>query len=203
MNYGMVDVFNQGQHFTGGQMFQQMDDFARARMHWNGKESYDALCQEFCKAYYKEAEPFVTEYLRLVEKSYWLWAERGWTVRINNRASIRKHYYTLEEMYTHKAVLDRALAAAKSQAVYDRVNELTLFYKFVLVLCFPLEIPREEALALIEDLKRLAVQYEMPYFLRKVNTVEECLEDAKNIVLGVYPENERKFKLKGPEDGPF
>ena len=43
----------------------------------------------------------------------------------------------------------------------------------------------------------------MPYFLRLVNTTEEVLEDARNIVLGVYPESERKFKLKKPEDGPL
>ena len=203
MEYGMVDVFNQGQHFTGGQMFQQMDDFARARMHWNGKESYDELCDEFRKAYYKEAEPFVTEYLRFVESQYPLWESRGWSVRINNRASIRKHYFTPEEMYQHKAILDKALAAAKSKKIYDRVNELTIFYKFVLVLCFPLEIPKQEALSLIENLYALTEKAEMPYFLRLVNTTEEVLEDARNIILGVYPEEERKFKLKKPEDGPF
>jgi len=203
MKYGMVDVFNQGQHFTGGQMFQQMDDFARARMHWNGKESYDELCDEFRKAYYKEAEPFVTEYLHFVESQYPLWESRGWSVRINNRGAIRKHYFTLEEMYQHKALLDKALSAAKSKAIYDRVNELTIFYKFVLVLCFPLELPVQEALSLIENLYALTEQAEMPYFLRLVNTVEEVLEDARSIVLGVYPEEARKFKLKKPEDGPF
>jgi len=208
--FGMVDVFNQGQHFTGGQMFQPMDDFARARMHWNGKESYEELTDEFRKAYYKDAEPYVTEYLHLIEASYPLWASRGWSVRINNRASIRRHYYTVEEMYAHKVILDKALAVAKAisdpktaEKVYDRVNELTIFYKFVLVLCFPLEVPKEEALALIEDLRILTQKAEMPYFLRKADTAETCLDDAKNIVLGVYPENERKFKLKKPEDGPF
>ena len=203
MKYGMVDVFNQGQHFTGGQMFQEMDDFARARMHWNGKEQYEDLCDEFRKAYYREAEPFVTKYLRFVESQYPLWESRGWSVRINNRAAIRKHYYTLEEVYQHKAILDQALAAAKSKKIYDRVNALTVFYKFVLVLCFPLEIPKQEALSLIENLYALTEKENMPYFLRLVNSVEEVLEDARGIVLGEYPESERKFKLKKPEDGPF
>jgi len=203
MEYGMVDVFNQGQHFTGGQMFQQMDDFARARMHWNGKESYDELCDEFRKAYYKEAEPFVTEYLHFVESQYPLWESRGWSVRIGNRAAIRKHYFTLEEMYRHKALLDKALVAAGSKKIYDRVNELTIFYKFVLVLCFPNEIGKQEALSLIENLYALTEKAEMPYFLRLVNSVEEVLEDARNIVLGVYPQEERKFKLKQPGDLPL
>lgn len=203
MKYGMVDVFNQGQHFTGGQMFQQMDDFARARMHWNGKEDYASLCEEFCNAYYKEAAPFVTAYLRYVESCYPVWESRGWSARINNRAAIRKHYYRLEEVYTHKKLLDKALAVCKSSKIYDRVNELTLFYKFLLVLCFPLEIPKEEALGLIDELKLLSVKYEMPFFLRKIDTVDACLEDAKALVMGIYPEQERRFKLKRPEDGPF
>ena len=35
-----------------------------------------------------------------------------------------------------------------------------------------------------------------------VNTTGEVLEDARCIILGIYPEEERKFKLKKPEDGP-
>ena len=71
------------------------------------------------------------------------------------------------------------------------------------MLCFPLEIPKQEALSLIENLYALTEKAEMPYFLRLVNTTEEVLEDARSIVLGIYSEEERKFKLKRPEDGPF
>ena len=206
----MVDVLNQAEPFAGGQPFLEMDDFVRSRMHWNGKESYDQLADAFRKAYYDAAEPEVTAYLRLLEESYALWAERGWTTRINSRAAIRKYLFTVEEMYRHKQVLDRALAAAKaiadpqrSQKIYDRVNALTLFYKFVLVICFPREIPKEEALMLIEDLQALAEKNEMRYFLRLTGTVADWLEDAKNIVLGVYPEDRRKCPLKQPNEGPF
>jgi len=207
---GMMEVLNQAEPFSGGQPFLKMDDFARSRMHWNGNLHYDALTDEFRKVYYGEAEPEVTEYLRLVEASYPTWAERGWTTRINNRAAIRKYLFTVEEMCRHKEVLDRALAAAKNisdperaQKIYDRVNELTLFYKFVLVLCFPTEIPKGEALALITDLRVLAKQNELHCFLRHTETVQDWLDDAENIVNGVYPEHERKKKLKQPGEGPF
>lgn len=207
---GMMEVLNQAEPFSGGQPFLKMDDFARSRMHWNGDLRYADLADEFRKVYYGEAEPEVTEYLRLVEASYPAWAERGWTTRINSRASIRKYFFTIEEMYRHKEVLNRALTAAKkisdperAQKIYDRVNELTLFYKFVLVLCFPAEIPKEEALALIADLRIVAKQNEMHYFLRKTETVQDWLDDAENIVRGIYPESERKMKLKQPGDGPF
>ena len=210
LKLGMVDVFNQAEPFDGSQPFLEMDDYARAQMHWNGKLRYDALAQEFRKAYYKDAEPEVTEYLHLCEASYPRWVERGWTTRINSRVAIRKYLHTVEDMYRHKEVLDRALAKAKAirdpalaKKVYDRVEKLTLFYKFVLVLCFPLEIPSEEALALIEDLYAITQKNGIPFFLRKTGTVDSWLSDARNIVLGVYPEEERKEKLKGPQDGPF
>lgn len=207
---GMVDVLNQAEPFAGGQPFLKMDDFARSRMHWNGRLHYDDLAEEFRRAYYDAAEPEVTEYLHLIEASYALWAERGWTTRINSRAAIRKYFYKLDEIYRHKEVLDRALKKARTIAdpqrakiVYDRVNELTLFYKFLLVICFPTEIPREEALALIEELLVISKQNEMYKFQRKTETVEQWLADAKNIVLGVYPESQRKCPLKQPNEGPF
>lgn len=210
LKLGMVDVFNQAEPFDGSQPFLEMDDYARAKMHWNGALRYDELTEEFRKAYYRDAEPEVTEYLHLCEASYPRWVERGWTTRINSRVAIRKYLHTVEELYRHKEVLDRALAKAKAiqdpalaKKVYDRVEKLTLFYKFVLVLCFPLEIPKEEALALIQDLYAITEKNGITMFLRKTGTVDSWLSDAKNIVLGVYPEEERKEKLKGPADGPF
>ena len=200
---GILDVFNQAQPFTGGQPFLKMDDFARARMHWYGEERYEELTDEFRKAYYREAEPEVTQYLHFLENAYQGWVDRGWTTRINSRACIRKYLHTVEDLYRHKELLDRALAATKTQLVYDRVNELTLFYKFTLVICFPLEIPREEALAIIADLRELAAKNEMDMFLRRTGSVEQWLQDAENIVLGKVKEEDRECKLKGPQDGPF
>ena len=206
LEYGMMDVFNQAQHFNGGPLFQQMDDFARARMHWNGKENYAELTEEFRKAYYKEAEPFVTEYLHLLENSYDLWASRGWTGKCHNRGLLYKHYYRLEEILEHKAILDKALAAAETQAVYDRVNALTVFYKMVLICNFTLELPKEEILELIRFM-RSARRYDMGLFcrwskngVRRYLQYTEYLDEAEKVALGKLKENERTLVYMG-EDG--
>jgi len=202
MELGFIEVFNQAQHFCAGSAFIQMDDFARARMHWNGKESYDELCDEFRKAFYKDAEPFVTEYLHAIESYYPTLVKRGWTVRYNNGAAMRKYYYTIDEMRQFAKILDKALDAARniadkeiSKKVYDRVNVLTLFYKFVLVICFPLEIPKDEALALIADLRKITKDYGFTAFYKWAPT-DDYLDDAENIVSGKISETQRKFPLK-------
>lgn len=202
MEYGMMDVFNQGQHFDGGPLFQQMDDFARARMHWNGKETYEELADEFRKAYYKEAEPFVTEYLRLIERSYALWASRGFDGRCHHRTLLRKHYYRLEEVLEHKAILDKALAAAKTQTVYDRVNALTVFYKCLLVLHFTKELPQKQVLDMIRFLRN-ARRYDMGMFCRykyRRWSITEYLDEAEKLALGRITEKERTCPFFG-EDG--
>ena len=208
VKYNMIDVFNQGQHFNGGPLFQQMDDFARAKMHWNGKEEYEELADEFRKAYYKEAEPFVTEYLRLIERSYDLWKSRGWTGTCHNRAMLYKKYYRLEEILEHKAILDKALAAAKTQAVYERVNALTVFYKMVLICNFTLELPQAQILEMIRFMRN-ARRYDMGLFcrwsrkdpyVRRMLQITEYLDEAEKVALGRLREEERTLVYMG-DDG--
>lgn len=201
-DFGFIEVFNQAQHFCAGSAFIQMDDFARARMHWNSKERYDELCDEFRKAFYKDAEPYVTEYLHALENYYPTLVERGWNVRYNNGAAMRKYYYTVDEMRHFEKILSSALCAAKniedkevSKRVYDRVNVLTLFYKFILVICFPLEIPKEEAISLIKDLRYITKEYGFNAFYKWAAT-DDYLDDVENIVLGKISLEDRKFPLK-------
>ena len=205
LQYGMMDVFNQAQHFNGGPIFQQMDDFARARMHWNGKEEYAELTDEFRKAYYKEAEPYVTEYLQLLEDSYGLWLSRGWTGLCHNRALLHKNYFRLEEMLQHKAILDKALSSAKTQKVYDRVNALTVFYKMVLICDFTLDLPREEMLELIRFMRN-ARRYDLGLFcrwskngVRRYMQITEYLDEAEQVALGNRKEEERTLIYMGAD----
>lgn len=187
---GVKDVFNQGQPFTAGGQFAYMDNFARARMHWNAKERYDDLIAEFNRAYYKDACPYVEEYLHAIEKFYDVMVERGWNVAFDNHASLRKEYYTLEDLYRFKAILDKALEKARGmeseelrEKVVKRVETLTLFYKFVLLLCFTFEIGKDEAYALIEDLRSLCEKVGFVNFWRRTPT-EVYLSEAEKLLRG-------------------
>lgn len=199
---GFMDIFNQAQPFTSGSPFMEMDNFARARIHWNAKENYKELCNEFMKAYYKDAHKEVAEYLHAFEKYYDVMEKRGWTGAIGSGAAVRKDLHTVKDMYDFKAILDKALVKAKNikdvetrKKVIKRVEALTLFYKFVLVLCFPLEIEKSEAVEIVKDLGRICAESGLTLFYRRI-TSNEYLSDATAILEGKVTEATRRFPLR-------
>ena len=108
-------------------------------------------------------------------------------------------------MLAHKAVLDKALAAAKTQQVYDRVNALTVFYKMVLICNFTLELPQAEMLALIRFM-RDARRYDMGLFcrwskngVRRYMQITEYLDEAEQVALGKRKEEERTLIYMGED----
>ncbi len=191
MQINAMEVFNQAQPFTAGSPFIVMDDFARARIHWNGKERYDDLIHEFNENYYKDACPEVEEYLHAHEKYYDIMVERGWGVEATCKgAALYKEYFTIDEMCSFKEILDRALAKANAiedeqtrEKVVKRVETLTLFYKFVLLLCFTKEIGREEGLALVNHLRALCKKVGLVTFYRREKT-EVYLAEAEKLIKG-------------------
>lgn len=54
---GVMEVLNQSTSLCVGPPFVEMDDFARARLHWNLKEDYYELIWEFMQAVYEDAAP--------------------------------------------------------------------------------------------------------------------------------------------------
>ena len=82
-----------------------------------------------------------------------------------------------------KQILTDALCAAKDKKVYDRVNALTLFYKFTLLLCFWQENTLKENLALIKETKEAAKAAGLKTFFRREKT-KYYLKDLKKLVKG-------------------
>ena len=189
---GMVEVFNQNTSLSIGPPFVEMDDFARARLQWNIKENYDELKQEFMQAFYKDSAPFVLEYHKAVVDYYKVMEARGWTVDCHHGALHRPYLHTMEDMYAFKAILDKALAAAPNQTVYDRVNYLTLFYKFTLLTCFATKLQKEEALALVDDARAIAKKRGLDRFMHKHST-DDMLDDCRDVILGIKTDAERRF----------
>lgn len=182
-DYGVMDIFNQAQPFTAGSPFMFMDNFARSRLHLNAKDDYGELCAEFITAYYKTAAPHIKAYLKWFEDYYKVMEKRGYNGGISNRAAIKKRYYTKAELLEAKRILTDALCAAKDKKVYDRVNALTLFYKFTLLLCFWQENTLKENLALIKETKEAAKAAGLKTFFRREKT-KYYLKDLKKLVKG-------------------
>ncbi len=196
---GMMEVLNQNTSLSLGPPFARMDDFARARMHWNMKEDYRELIWEFMQAYYKDAAPYVSEYLTAVEQYYHTMVERGWTVLCHDGALHRPYLHTVEDMYAFKAILDKAIAAAPSEKVRDRVEYLTLFYKQTLLMCFARQIPQEEALKMVESARQIAKKSGLDRFMVR-ESMDEMLDDCRDVILGRITDADRKFPLRSPKN---
>jgi len=199
---GVMDIFNQAQRFCPGSPFIDMDNFARARLHWNADEDYDQLTDEFRKAYYKDAEPWVTAYLNAILDFYPVMVSRGWDAYTHRYAGHHSEYYTPEDLDSFKKILDKALDAAKQIAdpairekVYNRVEVLTLWYKCVKLMVYSPELPREEALALLADVRQIVEKNHVEYY-QMWNKTETYLQDAEDLILGKVTQETRKYPLK-------
>lgn len=198
---GVMDVFNQAQRFCPGSPFIDMDNFARARIHWNRQEDFDELCDEFRRAYYKDAEPEVTEYLEAI-KEFWTALEtRGYTGDPHWVITRRPNYNTPEELDRFEEILSRALAkaaAAKDPEIREklrrRVEVLTLYYKVTRLSCFPFLKSEEEMLAVVADVRRIASQQNIRYF-HMWRPLEDYLKDCEKVIRKELPEENRDFPL--------
>jgi len=189
---GMMEVLNQNTSLSPGPPFAEMDDFARARLHWNLKEDYHELASEFRKVYYKSAAPYIDEYLQAIEDYYPVMIQRGWTVNSHHAPLIRPYLHTVEDMYRFKAILDKALAAADNETVYKRVNYLTLFYKSTLLMSFASQLDRDEALAMVESVREITRTHPAPKMSTHF-TWEEAMDDCEAVILGQRTDAERKI----------
>lgn len=201
LELGVLDVFYQAQAFCEGSPFIEMDDFALSRLSWNSDEDYDELTAEFRKAYYDDAEPFVTEYLRDIRQFHLTMKERGWTGMCHAHAAHRSDYYAPADPYRFKAVLDKAEAAARaledparSAVILRRVESLTLYYKGLLLDVFPHTLGRDEALELVSDVRRICRECGLSCWAHWKAT-EDYLRDIEDLILGNVTPETRKYPL--------
>lgn len=197
---GVMDVFNQAQRFCPGSPFIDMDNFARAKMHWNRYESYDELCDEFRKAYYKQCEPAVTEYWEAVRAFWKVMEERGYSGDPHWTISRRPGFNRVEELEHFKEILERALALAlteQDEAIREklrkRVEVLQLYWRFTLLYCFPFEKSEAEMLALLEDTRRITDENEVKYF-HFWNFTTDFYADCEKVIRKEIAPEERNYK---------
>jgi len=201
LDLGVMDVFYQAQAFCEGSPFIEMDDFALSRLSWDSTEDYDALTAEFRKAYYDEAEPFVTEYLQDIRQFHLTMKERGWTGMCHAHAAHRGDLYTEADPDRFRAILDKAEAAARAIAdpvraavVLRRVEVLTLFWKGLVIDVFPHTRSRDDALELVSDVRRICRENGVSCWAHWKAT-EDYLRDIEDLILGNVTPETRKYIL--------
>lgn len=193
-DYGVIDVFNRAQSYARSP-FIYMDNYARSRLHLNAKDDYSKLCLNFINAYYKTAAVHIKSYLDWFEKYYKIMEARGYNGETSDCAAIKKRYYTKKELLEAKQILDDALCSVKDKNVYDRVNELTLFYKFTLLLCFWQENTLAENLMLLKETKKAVKTSRFKWFLGCEKT-KYYLKDIKKLIKGKITYKDSKYLNK-------
>lgn len=195
---GVMDVFNQAASATTGTPFGEMDNFARARLHWDADDSYEELCEEFRKAYYQEAEPAVTAYYKALPAFWHSLEEKGYKGHIYSAISRRKEYHSLEQLKQFQEILDGALAAVNTvtnpqrrETLRRRVEVLTLFYKMALLYCFPFSAPKEQMLDLTLDVLRITEENRITCYRHRKLTID-LLSECRKVICGDLPEEQRK-----------
>lgn len=200
---GVMEVLDQAQRFCPGSPFIDMDNFALSRLHWNIRENYDDLCAEFRKAYYKEAEPMVTQYLQQIHE---LWdalrRERGHNGYLYWAPSRRAGANRIEELDRFEETLERGMAAAEKisdpkirEKVYNRVEVLTLYPKIARLYNFPFSQPEEQMLALLEDVRRITREQGVGYF-SFWKPMDALLADCEAVIRRKIPVEQREFVPK-------
>ena len=126
---------------------------------------------------------------------------RGYTGDPHWVITRRPNYNTLEELDRFEEILSRALAkaaAAKDPEIREklrrRVEVLTLYYKVTRLSCFPFLKSKEEMLAVVADVRRIATQQNIRYF-HMWRPLEDYLEDCEKVIRKELPEENRVFPL--------
>jgi hypothetical protein len=104
-------LFEQG-HPAAGAEFNELRCYLICKLMWNPKADVDRLMNDFLAGYYGEAGPIIRQYIDLETKNV-MTAGRALTL-YEPPASYAKGYLSPASIREYSAILDRALAAVKS-----------------------------------------------------------------------------------------
>ena len=202
LEYGFIDVFHQAQRFCKNSPFIYVDNFARARMHWDMNEKYDDLWEEGMNAYFKQTKPYVDEYINMLNAYHKVMVSRGHNGKCHDAVTRKYWYHTVDELKAFAVPLNKAMEVAKAEKdinvsvkLQNRIRVLTLFYKLTLIVNFTLDLPKEEMTAMINDVREIAEFSGFNDFQTRMY-VEDALVEAEKVLSGELNDNDRVFKKK-------
>lgn len=119
---------------------------------------------------------------------------RGWTVNCHSGALRRPYLHTVEDMYAFKEILDRALEKTATPRICRRIEYLTLFWKVTLLAGFCQDLPQAEALALLQNVRKIAGKNELTLMGNK-RPMQEVLDEWEAFIKGEITDAERKYPI--------
>ena len=142
--HGVVDVLDQGARDTAATPFEPLRNFLHAELLWDADLDVNELTDEFMQHYFKEAAPYMQEYLDLVNANYKLMEEtRGYLAYAGSDESsrmARAEFYPKRYLSRIMEIFDKAYAAIgqiededERNIVRERVETESLSPRFMLL----------------------------------------------------------------------
>jgi hypothetical protein len=125
--YGVKGIFWEGNYNGGVGEFGALRSYLLAKITWNPDTDGKAVMKDFCEGYYGKAAPYILDYIQMLED------------RVQNDTTnhmqlwVKPNGYFLSDDIIARAdqLFAKAMAAAESPEVLDRVNREYLAIKWV------------------------------------------------------------------------
>lgn len=132
----VIDVLCQGIYQTSGIPFSRLDDYVRARLMFNLNADIEKLTNNFIDAYYKDAAPFIREYIDFLRMHYETFIiPQSFTAGIYSTIMTSK-YWPLETLQAMKRIFDQAYESIKHhdketyELLKSRIDVESRFYRY-------------------------------------------------------------------------
>lgn len=133
----VIDIFHQGIQHTGGNPFSRLDDYVRAKLMWNLDLDVEQLTDEFIEVYYKDAAPYINQYLDLLRMHYETYIIPQGEDMVGIYGNIMQaRYWPIEFLQSVKLLFDKAYRSIEGcdPATYEllkgRIDVESRFYRF-------------------------------------------------------------------------
>ena len=153
----VIDVYHQGIAQTSGVPFGRMDDYVRSRLLYNLDADVNALMNDFIDAYYKQAAPYIREYLAYLRTYY-----ENHVVPAGYSGSVyttvfTTEFWSLECLLSIKNIFDKAyesisgLPEEEYEKMKGRIDVESRFYRFGLLELYSSYFTKDEIAQMIDD----------------------------------------------------
>lgn len=153
----VIDVYHQGIAQTSGVPFGRMDDYVRSRLLYNLDADVNALMNDFIDAYYKQAAPYIREYLAYLRTYY-----ENHVVPAGYSGSVyttvfTTEFWSLECLLSIKNIFDKAyesisgLPEEEFEKMKGRIDVESRFYRFGLLELYSSYFTKDEIAQMIDD----------------------------------------------------
>ncbi len=153
----VIDVYHQGIAQTSGVPFGRLDDYIRSRLLYNLEADVRKLTDDFINAYYKQAAPYIKEYIAFLQSYYaTTMVDAGYSGSVYTNV-FTTNFWSKEALLAIRAIFDKAYASIENlpeeeyEKMKGRIDVESRFYRFGLLELYSSSFTKAEIAVMIEE----------------------------------------------------